>query len=78
MKEKNEVEKLKGKKKTKQVKTSSKELFAVDDDNVYTAPTIMADKDILEFVQSLKDIIDADSDDENEMNKEAPVPTHVK
>ncbi|GFW63811.1 hypothetical protein TNCV_3744161 [Trichonephila clavipes] len=35
----------------------------------------MADKGILEFVQSLKNIFDADSDDENEMNKAAPVPT---
>ncbi|GFT32604.1 hypothetical protein TNCV_3145521 [Trichonephila clavipes] len=33
----------------------------------------MADKDILEFVQSSKNIIDADSDSENEMNKTAPV-----
>uniref|UniRef100_A0A8C4SC05 HTH CENPB-type domain-containing protein n=1 Tax=Erpetoichthys calabaricus TaxID=27687 RepID=A0A8C4SC05_ERPCA len=32
-------------------------------------------KDILEFVQSSKNIIDADSDDENEMNNAAPVPT---
>uniref|UniRef100_A0A8C4RFJ1 HTH CENPB-type domain-containing protein n=1 Tax=Erpetoichthys calabaricus TaxID=27687 RepID=A0A8C4RFJ1_ERPCA len=30
---------------------------------------------ILEFVQSSKNIIDADSDDENEMNNAAPVPT---
>ncbi|GFW51014.1 hypothetical protein TNCV_3592961 [Trichonephila clavipes] len=29
----------------------------------------MADRDILEFVQSSKNIIDADYDDENEMNK---------
>ncbi|GFW77299.1 hypothetical protein TNCV_924151 [Trichonephila clavipes] len=35
----------------------------------------MADKDILEFVQSSKNIIDADSDDENEMNNAAPVLT---
>uniref|UniRef100_A0A8C4RRF5 Tigger transposable element-derived protein 4 n=1 Tax=Erpetoichthys calabaricus TaxID=27687 RepID=A0A8C4RRF5_ERPCA len=53
---------------------SSEEFVAVDDDNVCTAP-IMADKDILEFVQSSKNIIDADSDDENEMNNAAPVPT---
>ncbi|GFX01761.1 hypothetical protein TNCV_2921471 [Trichonephila clavipes] len=33
----------------------------------------MADKDILEFVQSSKDIIDEDS--ENETNIAAPVPT---
>ncbi|GFX67498.1 hypothetical protein TNCV_3463871 [Trichonephila clavipes] len=47
---------------------------AEDDDNVYTAP-MMADKDILEFVQSSKNIIDANSDDENEMNNAVPVPT---
>ncbi|GFV73013.1 putative DD41D transposase [Trichonephila clavipes] len=35
----------------------------------------MADKDILEFVQSSKNIFDADSDNENEMNNAAPVPT---
>ncbi|GFU93514.1 hypothetical protein TNCV_947561 [Trichonephila clavipes] len=35
----------------------------------------MADKDILEFVQRLKNIIDADFDHENEMNDAAPVPT---
>ncbi|GFV61315.1 uncharacterized protein TNCV_4103731 [Trichonephila clavipes] len=34
----------------------------------------MADKDILEFVQSSKNIIDADSDDELEMNNAVPVP----
>ncbi|GFV48941.1 hypothetical protein TNCV_1093411 [Trichonephila clavipes] len=44
----------------------------LDDDNVCTAP-IMADKEILEFVQSSKNIINADFDDENEMNN-APVP----
>ncbi|GFV37518.1 hypothetical protein TNCV_127291 [Trichonephila clavipes] len=50
----------------------SKELMAVDD-NVCTDP-IIADKDILEFVQSSKDIIAADCDDENEMNNAAYVP----
>ncbi|GFX15206.1 hypothetical protein TNCV_2709111 [Trichonephila clavipes] len=50
------------------------EFIAVDDNNVYTFP-IMTDKDILEFVQSSKNIIDADSDDENEMNNVASVPT---
>ncbi|GFU04230.1 hypothetical protein TNCV_863571 [Trichonephila clavipes] len=34
----------------------------------------MADKDILEFVQSLKNITETDFDDKNEMNNEAPVP----
>ncbi|GFY11333.1 hypothetical protein TNCV_4473161 [Trichonephila clavipes] len=35
----------------------------------------MPNKDIFEFVQSSKNIIDADSDDENEMNYAAHVPT---
>ncbi|GFW69930.1 transposable element Tcb2 transposase [Trichonephila clavipes] len=35
----------------------------------------MADKDILEFVQSSKNIIDAESADKKEMNKAAPVST---
>ncbi|GFX98184.1 adhesion G protein-coupled receptor B2 [Trichonephila clavipes] len=35
----------------------------------------MADKGILELVQSSKNIIEADSDTENEMNNAAPVPT---
>ncbi|GFS52405.1 hypothetical protein TNCV_4851041 [Trichonephila clavipes] len=49
---------------------SSEEFVAVDDDNVRTDP-IMADKDILDFVQSSKRIIDADFGDENEMNHAA-------
>ncbi|GFW39017.1 hypothetical protein TNCV_1830091 [Trichonephila clavipes] len=53
---------------------STEELIAVDDHNVCTSP-IMRDKDILEFVQSSKNIIDADSDDEDEINNEAPAPT---
>ncbi|GFV71802.1 hypothetical protein TNCV_4868861 [Trichonephila clavipes] len=44
-----------------------KEFIAVDNGNVYTAPN-MAGKDILEYVQSSKNIIDADSDDTNGMN----------
>ncbi|GFU20030.1 hypothetical protein TNCV_1191741 [Trichonephila clavipes] len=52
----------------------SEEFIGVDDDNVYRAP-IMEGKDILEFVQNTKNIIDADSDDEKEMNNAAPVPT---
>ncbi|GFX03143.1 hypothetical protein TNCV_4289261 [Trichonephila clavipes] len=36
---------------------------------------IMADKDILQFVQSSKNVIHADSDDENKINVAAPVPT---
>ncbi|GFV18160.1 hypothetical protein TNCV_169631 [Trichonephila clavipes] len=54
--------------------TVSLEEFAAKSDNVYTA-LIMANKDILEFVQSSKNIIDADSDDENKMNNAALVPT---
>ncbi|GFU73263.1 hypothetical protein TNCV_167461 [Trichonephila clavipes] len=49
----------------------SEEFTAVDDDNVCTAP-IMTNKDILELVQISKNIIDADSDDENEMSNAAP------
>ncbi|GFW21713.1 hypothetical protein TNCV_2529121 [Trichonephila clavipes] len=36
---------------------------------------IMADKDILEFVKSSKNIIEADSDDEKEMKNKSFVPT---
>ncbi|GFY07163.1 hypothetical protein TNCV_277101 [Trichonephila clavipes] len=50
---------------------SSEELCSVDY-NVSTAP-IMTDKDILEFFQSTKNIIEADSDEENEMNYTAPI-----
>ncbi|GFX41736.1 hypothetical protein TNCV_388491 [Trichonephila clavipes] len=50
----------------------SEAFVAVDNDNVCTA-LIIADKDILEFVQSSKNAFDADS--ENEMNDVAPVPT---
>ncbi|GFV58746.1 hypothetical protein TNCV_3730841 [Trichonephila clavipes] len=56
---------------------SSKEFPAVDDDNLRTAP-IITDKDILEFVQSSKNIIDANSDEENEMNNTTAVPTTSK
>ncbi|GFX60386.1 hypothetical protein TNCV_4076081 [Trichonephila clavipes] len=49
------------------------EIIVGDNDNVYT-PSIMVDKDILEFVHSFKNITDADYDTENEINK-APVPT---
>ncbi|GFW72964.1 hypothetical protein TNCV_830871 [Trichonephila clavipes] len=53
---------------------SSEECVAVEDDNVVTAP-MMADKDILEFVQSSKSIIDTiDSDHKNEMTNVAPGP----
>ncbi|GFY10666.1 hypothetical protein TNCV_2194871 [Trichonephila clavipes] len=53
---------------------SLEEFVAVDDGNVCTVP-IMADKGILEFLQSSKNIIDADSEDEIKMSKAAPVPT---
>ncbi|GFW20035.1 hypothetical protein TNCV_867411 [Trichonephila clavipes] len=53
---------------------SSEESVAVEDDNVYTTP-IMAEKDIVEFDKSSKNIIDANSDVENQMNNAAPVPT---
>ncbi|GFW94567.1 hypothetical protein TNCV_4246081 [Trichonephila clavipes] len=43
------------------------DLIAVDDDNVRTTP-IMSDKNILELVESSKNVINADSDDGNEMN----------
>ncbi|GFU30195.1 uncharacterized protein TNCV_3625291 [Trichonephila clavipes] len=45
----------------------------IDDDNVCTAP-ITPDKNVLEFVQSSKNIIEGDSDDENEMNNGTPFP----
>ncbi|GFX16795.1 hypothetical protein TNCV_2517751 [Trichonephila clavipes] len=51
----------------------SEEFVAVGNNNM-CIPTSVADKDILEFVQSLKSIIDADSVDENEANNAAPVP----
>ncbi|GFY26672.1 hypothetical protein TNCV_2880001 [Trichonephila clavipes] len=58
--------------------TISLEEFVTVDDNVCTAP-IMADKYILEFVSSSKNIIDADNDDENEKNNNAaPVPRQLK
>ncbi|GFY02467.1 hypothetical protein TNCV_3503481 [Trichonephila clavipes] len=53
---------------------SSKEFVAVDSYNVCTA-LIMAEKDILEFVQSSKNFISADSNDKIEMNMPAPIHT---
>ncbi|GFW18943.1 hypothetical protein TNCV_5133951 [Trichonephila clavipes] len=53
---------------------SSEEFVAVDDDNVCTI-LYMTDKDILEFVQSSKNIADADSDDENGIKDVVPVMT---
>ncbi|GFT44720.1 hypothetical protein TNCV_2845111 [Trichonephila clavipes] len=52
---------------------SPEKFVVVDDDNERTSP-ITADKDILESVQSSKNIIDADSDEENEINNAAPDP----
>ncbi|GFV85692.1 hypothetical protein TNCV_2003131 [Trichonephila clavipes] len=51
----------------------SEEFNAVDDDTGCTA-LIMADKNILELGQSLKNIVDADSGHKNEMNNATPVP----
>ncbi|GFW35937.1 SCAN domain-containing protein 3 [Trichonephila clavipes] len=53
----------------------SEKFIAIDDDNVCTTPLTADKDDILEFVHSSKNIIDAHSDDENEMNNAAPVPT---
>ncbi|GFX69727.1 hypothetical protein TNCV_1770951 [Trichonephila clavipes] len=55
-------------------RTSSAESVAVEDDNACAAPST-ADKDISGFDQN---IIDADSDNENEMNNAAPVPTSAE
>ncbi|GFW28862.1 hypothetical protein TNCV_201851 [Trichonephila clavipes] len=52
---------------------SSEEFVAVDD-NVCRILILWRTK-TFEFVQSSKNIIDADSEDENEMNSAAPVPT---
>ncbi|GFW93038.1 hypothetical protein TNCV_4209731 [Trichonephila clavipes] len=47
------------------------------DDNVCTA-SIMRGKVILEYVHDSKNFINADFNDENEMNNAAPVPTSSK
>ncbi|GFT62331.1 hypothetical protein TNCV_4717251 [Trichonephila clavipes] len=47
---------------------------AVNDENVCTAP-IMTDEDILGSVQGSKNIMDAASGDENEINNATPVAT---
>ncbi|GFV69316.1 hypothetical protein TNCV_390121 [Trichonephila clavipes] len=52
----------------------SKEFAAVDDDVSDDVCPIGADIDILEFIQSSKNIVEADSDNENEINNGAPVP----
>ncbi|GFW84731.1 hypothetical protein TNCV_1814611 [Trichonephila clavipes] len=56
---------------------SLEEYVAVDDGKVCTAP-IMADKGILEFVQSSSNITDADFEDKNEVNNAARVFTSLK
>ncbi|GFU25281.1 transposable element Tcb2 transposase [Trichonephila clavipes] len=53
----------------------SGKFITVDDDVCIMAVPIIAGKGILEFVQSSKNIIEADSNDENEMNNAFPVPT---
>ncbi|GFU65789.1 hypothetical protein TNCV_5059231 [Trichonephila clavipes] len=56
----------------------SEEFLEIYDDNARTAP-LRADKDISEFVQSSKNVIDADSDSKRKMNKVASVfPHHPK
>ncbi|GFX05435.1 hypothetical protein TNCV_1007571 [Trichonephila clavipes] len=45
---------------------------------IYIHPQLGQTKTFFEFVQSSKNIIDVDSDDENEMNNIAPVPTSSK
>ncbi|GFU69324.1 hypothetical protein TNCV_3209881 [Trichonephila clavipes] len=55
-------------------RTPSEEFFALGDDNVCTAP-VMAENEILEFVQSSKNIIDVAPEDENEMNYATLDPT---
>ncbi|GFV67575.1 hypothetical protein TNCV_4622551 [Trichonephila clavipes] len=51
---------------------SLEEFVVVDDDSMCTAP-ITVDRDISEIVQSLNNIIDINSDDENEMDNAARV-----
>ncbi|GFY32831.1 hypothetical protein TNCV_4024551 [Trichonephila clavipes] len=54
----------------------SEEFIVVEDVNVCTTP-IIAEKDILEYYHSRKNIIGSDFDDENEMNNAAPLfPRH--
>ncbi|GFW32283.1 hypothetical protein TNCV_674421 [Trichonephila clavipes] len=53
---------------------SSGEFIKIDYACMSSAP-IMADKENLEFVEISQNIMDADSNDENEMSNVAPVPT---
>ncbi|GFU82739.1 hypothetical protein TNCV_265361 [Trichonephila clavipes] len=52
----------------------SKEFAVVDDDIMYVKPQIWQIKTFVEFVQSSKNIVITDSDDEYEMNNAATVP----
>ncbi|GFV02615.1 hypothetical protein TNCV_5017831 [Trichonephila clavipes] len=52
---------------------SLEEFIVVNYNNTCTSP-IMAGKDILEFVQSSKNMIDPDSDEEKEMDNAGHVP----
>ncbi|GFW98986.1 hypothetical protein TNCV_1782051 [Trichonephila clavipes] len=56
---------------------SSEEFVTVNDDTARKVP-VMAHKGILEFVRNSKNIINADSEDENEMNNAASVFTLSK
>ncbi|GFX01038.1 hypothetical protein TNCV_4580041 [Trichonephila clavipes] len=61
------------------ITVSSEEFVAVDDDNVSTN-SIMADKEFVfgglgRLLKAQKKTVDADTDDENERNNAAPVPT---
>ncbi|GFU91255.1 hypothetical protein TNCV_4925851 [Trichonephila clavipes] len=51
----------------------SEELIALCDGNM-SSTTIIVDRNILEFVQSSKNFMDGDSDDESEVNNAASVP----
>ncbi|GFX40041.1 hypothetical protein TNCV_2273241 [Trichonephila clavipes] len=53
---------------------SSEEFVAVDDDNVCTAQ-LWQRKKFCSFFKAKKNTIDTDSDDENEMNNAASIPT---
>ncbi|GFW05898.1 DDE_3 domain-containing protein [Trichonephila clavipes] len=55
---------------------SLEEFVAVEDEYVCTTP-VMVEKDILEFVQSSKNFIHADSDGENELNNAASLSLSV-
>ncbi|GFX30130.1 hypothetical protein TNCV_2618401 [Trichonephila clavipes] len=54
---------------------SSEEFVAVDDDNVCTATQLWQTKTLWSLFKAQKNILDADFDDENEVNNAAFVPT---